>query len=152
MRNFVPTKPEIGWQHYARIEPALYFAYCCWAGYYRDPAFRRWTCLLRFNILSDDLLNTVARVPSWLNLSNGDKPHAGRRSRYFAEWIRANGRGPTRGDRLSPQVFVHRIARFEVADTTGDAPYSVVRKIVEWQTGAPSGHSVSKSPSQGQQG
>jgi hypothetical protein len=40
------------------------------------------------------------------------------------------------------------MARVEIGDTEGPAPYSVVRRIIEWETGA-SGHSVSKSHSQG---
>ena len=102
-------EPEIEWRDYLRIQPGSYFAYCRWAKKYRDRGFRRWTCLLRFNVLSDDLLRSLGSVPCWLNLSGGEKPFAGRRSRYFAEWIRANGTAPTRGDRLSPRVFVGRI-------------------------------------------
>ena len=94
------TDSEIGWQDYPRIDPGLYFAYCRWAKHYRDRAFHRWTCLLRFDVLSSGL-RPFACVPLWLNLGYGEKPHAGRRSRYFAEWIRANGAGPTRRDRLS---------------------------------------------------
>lgn len=41
-----------------------------------------------------------------------------------------------RRDRLSPEIFRRRIARVEVADTKGDAPYSKVEKIISWETGA----------------
>lgn len=150
----VPTSdqraaPAISWKEYVRLDPGTYSAYCQWAKYYRDPAFHRWTCLLRFVVLGEFDLTAFGPVPLWLNLGNDQRPHAGRRSRYFAEWVRANGSGPLRGDRLSPRVFVHRMARIEVADTAGNAPYSVVRKIVEWETGLGPGHSVSKSHSQG---
>ena len=110
---------------------------------------------LRFNVLSDDLLRLLGSVPCWLNLSGGEKPFAGRRSRYFAEWIRANGIAPTRGDRLSPRVFVGRMTRVEIGDTDptkSPVPYSVVRKILSWETGGFPGHSVSKSNSQGRHG
>jgi hypothetical protein len=148
-------EPEIEWRDYPRIQPGSYFAYCRWAKQYRDPGFRRWTCLLRFNVLSDDLLRLLGCVPCWLNLRGGEKPYAGRRSRYFAEWTRANGIAPTRGDRLSPRVFVDRMARVEIGDTDptkSPAPYSVVRKILSWETGGVLGHSVSKSNSQGRHG
>jgi hypothetical protein len=148
-------EPEIEWRDYLRIQPGSYFAYCRWAKKYRDRGFRRWTCLLRFNVLSDDLLRSLGSVPCWLNVSGGEKPFAGRRSRYFAEWIRANGTAPTRGDRLSPRVFVGRMTRVEIGDTDltkSPAPYSVVRKILSWETGAVSGHSVIKSHSQGRHG
>lgn len=80
-----------------------------------------------------------------MNLGARDKPHAGRRKRYFKEWVRANGGPPARRDRLSPQVFVRRMARVEVDDTKGDAPYSVVRKIVSWETGPSFGVTQSSS-------
>jgi hypothetical protein len=143
------VEPEIQWRDYDRIEPGIYPAYCRWAKHYRDPGFKRWTCLLRFDLLSDDLVRVLARVPLWMNLGARDKPHAGRRRRYFKEWVRANGGPPARRDRLSPKVFTGRIARVEIGDTNCDAPYSVVRKIVSWETGPRSGHSVSKSHSQG---
>jgi hypothetical protein len=30
---------------------------------YRDPGFHRWTCLLLFDVLSDDLLSVIVTVP-----------------------------------------------------------------------------------------
>ncbi len=130
-------EPAIEWRDYDRIAPGVYRAYCRWASHYRDPEYKRWTCLLRFDLLADDLVRIVARVPLWMNLGEQVRPHAGRRSRYFAEWVRANGGPPTRQDRLSPRVFRGRMARVEVGDTKGDAPYSVVRKILSWETEAP---------------
>ena len=127
------AEPEIAWQDYDRIEPGVYFGYCKWAKRYQYPRFRRWTCLLRFDVLSDDLLQVLARVPWWMSLGKREKPHAGRGSRYFREWVRANGRPPTRGDRLSPKVFTRRMARVEIADTKSEAPYSVVRRIISWE-------------------
>jgi hypothetical protein len=142
---------EIEWTDYPKIPTGEYSAYCAWAGKYYDPVFKRWTCLLRFDVLRESGIGVVARVPMWLSLGTGEKPRAPRRSNYFKEWVHASGGSPSRGDRLSPQVFVHRIARVEVGDTTkGPAPYSVVKKILLWETGK-SGHSVSKSHSQGRQ-
>jgi hypothetical protein len=139
------VEPEIQWRDYDRIEPGIYPAYCRWAKHYRDPGFKRWTCLLRFDVLSDDLMRVLARVPLWMNLGARDKPHAGRRKRYFKEWVRANGEPPVRRVRLSPKVFTGRMVRIEIGDTKGDAPYSVVRKIVSWETG--SGFGVTQSAS-----
>lgn len=143
--------PEIEWTDYPRIPPGDYFAYCAFARKYFDPMFKRWTCILRFQVLHDNRFDVVARIPIWFSLGSGEKPRASRRSNYLKEWVEANSGPPVRGDRLSPQVFVHRIARVEVGDTTkGPVPYSVVRKILCWETGK-SGHSVSKSHSQGRQ-
>ena len=93
----------------------------------------------------------MARIPLWLSLGGDEKPRASRRGNYLREWVKANCGPPARGDRLSSQVFVHRIARIEGGETTkGPVPYSVVKKILRWETGK-SGHSVSKSHSQGRQ-
>jgi hypothetical protein len=139
---------QIEWKDYPQIPPGEYRAYCKWGKQYRDPGFRRWLCLLRWDVLTEDLLSVVATVPQWFPLGSRDKPRASRRGKYLPEWVRANGGPPARPDRLSLGVFVYRMARVEIGDTDGPAPYSVVRRIIEWETGAP-GHSVSKSTSQG---
>jgi hypothetical protein len=108
-------------------------------------------CFIRWDVLTDEL-ELIARVPLWWNLGDGENPRAGRRSKYFKEWVRANGGPPRRGDRLFPNVFRQRMAKVEVGDTDPSksaAPYSVVRKIIEWETGAWPGHSVNQSHSQG---
>jgi hypothetical protein len=146
------VEPEIEWKSYPRIEPGEYSAYCRWAKKYRDPGFHRWTCLLLFDVLADDLLTVIATVPCWLPLGSSENARASLRGKYMKEWVRANGAPPKRGDRLSPVVFVRRIARVKVGDTDpqkSPVPYSVVRKILSWETGAVPGHSVSKSSSQG---
>ena len=104
--------------------------------------------MLRWDALSADLFFVLATVPQWFPLGERNKPYASRRGKYLPEWIRANGGPPIRKDRLSPNVFVRRFARVEISDTKGPAPYSVVRRIVESETG-PQGHSISKSHSQG---
>ena len=134
-RTSTNPETEISWQDYPRIEPGVYPVYCRWGRAYRDPGLRRWTCLLRFDVLSADLERVLACVPWWMNLGNLTKPNAGRRSRYFLEWIRANGGPPTRADRLSPRVFTRRMATAEIRDTNSAACYSVIQRIVSWDTG-----------------
>ena len=141
--------PGVEWESHPRIAPGVYHAYCKFAAFYRDPGFRRWTCLCRWEVLGGDLICVLASVPQWLSLGSGEKPRASRRGKYFPEWVRANGGPPARSDRLSPIVFVRRMARIEVRDTAGPAPYSVVGRILEWETGSP-GSSVSRSHSQGE--
>ena len=146
-----PESDAIEWADYPRIETGEYFANCYFAKRYRDPAFHRWTCLLRWDVLSDDLQRTIARcVPLWFPLGDGECPRASRRGKYLREWVRANGGPPRKGDRLSPRIFTRRIARIEIGDADSPVPYSVVRKIIRWETGI-SGHSVIKSTSQGRQ-
>lgn len=138
----------IEWNEYPRLIPGEYRGYCRVANHYRDPGFRAWRCMLRWDLLSGDMLRVLACVPQWFALGCDDKPRASRRGKYLPEWIRANGGPPARRDRLSPNVFVRRVALVEVGDTDGPIPYSVVRRIISWETGF-RGHSVSKSHSQG---
>lgn len=137
----------IEWREYPRITPGEYSAYCKWAKQYWDPGFKRWVCLLRWDVLTVGLVSARACVPQWLPLGKHERPNASRRGKYLHEWVRANGEPPVRRDRLSPNVFTHRMARVDVGDTTGPVPYSVVRRIIEWETGK-SGHSVNKYTSQ----
>lgn len=144
------AEPGIEWAEYPRLELGTYSAYCHFAKIYFDHHFKRWTCLLRFELRSDDLLRVIApRVPMWLNLGSSAKPQAPRRSRYFKEWVKANsGDSPAKRDSLLPRIFIRRMARVEIGDTKGPAPYSVVRKILCWDTGGSVGHEVNKSHSQ----
>ena len=128
---------KIAWKEYPLIAPGRYLAYCAWAGRYHDRLYKRWVCLLQFDVLGEDQTRAVARVPMFLSLGVRETPHASRRGKYFVEWAKANDGPPVRGDRLSPRVFVHRIACVEIGDTTkGPAPYSVVKEILSWETGA----------------
>lgn len=142
----------IEWKEYPRIAPGEYTAYCYWGRRYRDPGMNRWTCLLRWEVYSVDLQSTIADcVPLWFALGNGENPRASRRGKYLPEWVRANGGPPGRGNRLSPNVFTRRFARLQIGDTSSPVPYSVVKKIICWETGSEC-HSVSKYTSQGRQG
>jgi hypothetical protein len=144
--------PSVEWREYPRIAPGVYRAYSAVAKYHFDKSIRRWVCFVRWDVLSDDLIRAIARVPLWWNLGDREKPYASRRSKYLAEWVRANGGPPMRGDRLSPKVFQHRMARVEVSDTDekkSPVPYSVVRKIIAWETGGLPGQLVNQSSSQG---
>jgi hypothetical protein len=147
-RRTVPDQ-GIEWRDYPRIAPGEYFAYCFWGKRYRDPGLHRWTCLLRWNVLSEDLHQTIGHcIPLWFPLGDGARPRASRRGKYLHAWVTANGSVPISGDRLSPHVFTRRIARVEIGDTNSPIPYSVVKRIIRWETGL-QGQSVSKSTSQG---
>jgi hypothetical protein len=146
LRLVKENEPAVEWGEYPRIEPGVYPGYCKRAQWYWEPGFKRWTCILLFDVLSECLQRPLGTIPMWMNGGNGDKPKAGRRTRYLPEWVRANGGPPARRDRLSPRVFAKRMASVRVADTVkGALPYSVVRQILEWSTGTP----VNQSHSQG---
>jgi hypothetical protein len=134
-------EPEITWTHIPRIEPGVYPAYCRSAKLVRDGHYKRWYCAIQFDVLSDDLGEVLAELTLFLNIGDGEKPHAPRRSNYWQTWIAANGGPPQRKDRLSPRVFERRYARVSVGDTTQNfkqapiAAYSVVRHVVRWESG-----------------
>ena len=136
------AEPEITFADYPRIAPGEYQAVSKRARVYFDKSFRRHVCCVWFSILNDAGTVVIAKLPWFLNLSDGPQPWAGRRSNYWQAWIKANGgRSPLRRDRLTPRVFEQRAARVLVADTKmnfrGDkvfAPYSVIREVIRWET------------------
>jgi hypothetical protein len=137
-------EPEVSFRYVPRLEPGTYAAYCRSARIYRDRLFQRWVAAIQFDVLTESGDEILGRFTWFLNLGNKEKPNASRRSRYWAAWVKANGGPPQRRDRLSPRVFSGRMALVELGDTTkdtkqnpvaGDAAYSVVRDVKEWQTG-----------------
>src|ERR1035441_3310601 len=128
-------EPNVEWGDYTRLEPGTYQAYCNLAKWYQDPGFKRWTCILKFDVMAANLTDSLGTIPIWFNGGDNDVPHAGRRSRYFAAWVSAKGGPPARKDRLSPSVLIRRMALVLVGDTKGINPYSVVREILNWHTG-----------------
>ena len=138
------NEPAVTWADYPRIEPGDYPAYCKRAHWYWEPGFNRWTCILLFDVFAEGLQSSLGTIPMWLNGRDGEKPQAGRRTRYLREWVKANGGPPPRKDRLSPRVFARRMARVQVSDTNGPVPYSVVRQILEWSTSQAVNHSHSQ--------
>jgi hypothetical protein len=141
------AEPEISWRHCDRIEPGTYPAYSRSARVYRDGYFKRWVCAVQFDILNETLTEVLARLTWYLSLGSGTQPHAGRRGKYWAAWVKANGGPPKRIDRLSTRVFVKRQAIVPVGCTTknhlqiavtAEEGYSVVREVLSWETGGPS--------------
>jgi len=135
-------KPDIAYVHGTlgtRVEPGEYDAYVRVAEHYRDPVYKRWTCILKFDLFDDNLTCMARNIPMWFNLGRADKPKVGRRSNYWREWFRANGNvlpRRVRADRmLSPRVFERRFVRVRVDTNNSTPPYSVVREIVDWKTG-----------------
>lgn len=137
------VEPEISWRYCHRIEPGEYRAHSRSSRVYVDGYFHRWVCAVQFDVLNDSLIDVLARLTWYLNLGSKDDPSAGRRSEYWQAWVMANHGPPKRTDRLSPQVFVGRYARVSVEDTQRDFKgvtnpenaYSVIRKVLEWETG-----------------
>lgn len=144
-----------------RIEPGEYRAFCRAAKLYFDKALARWIVMDSFDVLADNLLDVIAkRVPLFFNLGNGEYPKAGRRSLFYYAWCLANGAPPARSDRMPLSVFVNRMARVLVRDTRrclqndkrAVAPYSVIARVLEWETGRSGVHLINRSADQGRHG
>jgi hypothetical protein len=141
------------WDEYDKVSPGVYPAYCKFVKTYKNPMFKRWVCLIKFELfpknstaLSGD--DPVATVAMFLSLGSGEKPKAGKCSKYWENWTLANGGPPQRGDRLGNWVFLDRAATVEVENTgkqitpsdknrlrDAESPYSVVRRVLSWDTG-----------------
>jgi hypothetical protein len=119
---------------YPRYEPGTYEAECISAEIGFDAMYRRWSCVLKFSILSDG-------SPVWCFLNLGKNPKNGKRSRsrYYRAWVIANGERPRNRQTLSSRLFIGKIFEIEIGDVRQDFEkrdhpkgmiYSVVRRIV----------------------
>jgi hypothetical protein len=135
-------EPEISWKPRDYLPAGNYPAFSRTAKTYFDRTFKRWQCVVNFDVLSDDLVTVIARLGWFLNLGCGEKPHAGHRSKFWCAWISANGGSPKRGDRMTPNVFHnrHALVRVRVVSrnfervTSGEL-YSVIDSVLSWNTG-----------------
>ena len=124
---------------YPLFEPGKYEAQGVQACLYRDPQFRRWTVLIRFQLLANGGVASVGQACGFFNLGQGEMPRAGRRSRYWRAWVIANGAQPRKRQVLSPRVFKGKIFEVEI-DTVKHgqdgrkhpiaAQYSTVKEIL----------------------
>ncbi|PWU04167.1 MAG: hypothetical protein C5B51_17350 [Terriglobia bacterium] len=141
------VEPEISWTHVPRIEPGQYPARSRKANVYFDRQFKRWVCAVQFDVLDSSLVEVIASLTWFLNLGPREKPKATRRSKFWTACLKANGGQPKRRDRITARIFEGRYAVVRVEDTrknhrqiavNRDECYSVIRDVIEWQTGGPS--------------
>lgn len=138
------VEPEIGGDCTPRIAPGEYPALSRDSIVYRDRQFGRWICAIRFDILDESRLKTIARLKWFLNLGAREKPYAGKRGNFWAAWYQANGRAPRQSDRFSRRAFEGRSATVLVGDVAvshaqssrdPESNYSVVRNVIQWESG-----------------
>lgn len=130
--------PEIELTEYARITPGTYSAYCTKTSKpYWCRTYKRWQVVLYFDVLTATM-QPLAKLVTFFALGKKQAgPKAHRTGKYLAAWVKANGGPPTRASRLSPSVFVRRMATIKVEDTNpklSPAPYSIVREILNWES------------------
>ena len=137
LRLVQPVEPVITAPVFDHIPAGQYAGFSRAGTVTFDDHFRRWTCVVWWNVFSGpSSIEVIARVPWWLNLGSGQKPRAGRRTKFYQAWVRAHGgQAISRRDRPSPQIFLRRMALIAVRDTAGVDPYSVVDRVIEWMTG-----------------
>jgi hypothetical protein len=113
--------------------------------------------MVSFDVLEENLFEVIARrVPLFFNLGNGEHPKPSRRGLFHHAWCVANGTPPSRLGRMPLNIFVNRVARVLVRDTKrcmqdekrAVSPYSVIEKIVAWQTGPSGVHLINGSTNQ----
>jgi hypothetical protein len=123
------------------IPPGDYLAFCERGWLYVDPVHRKWTLLLHWTVLTDGGFEVLAEnVCQWFNLGPIDrKPKITRRCNYFLAWHKAAGREPsrTRMKDMKPSIFMGKLARVRVADSSGASPFSKVFEILSFETGVP---------------
>jgi hypothetical protein len=119
--------------------------------------YGRWGLCLKFRLDPDDI-----EICAFYSFGeNRDEPKIGTRSKYFKDWVRANGGPPKHGQEMHPKVFIRPEIWYTVhvsdanKDGEGNAKddalvYSRVDRIIEvkhpsteegtqtgWQAGSP---------------
>ncbi|CAN5554097.1 hypothetical protein BH10ACI4_BH10ACI4_33770 [soil metagenome] len=80
-------------------------------------SFRRWSLRLEFALMDE-----AVPVSAFFNFGNvPEGPRVGRQSRYYKAWTLANGEHPTKGQKMTPAVFLEgQIFEVEVAHCSRD--------------------------------
>ncbi|MFZ0304902.1 MAG: hypothetical protein WAL75_19575 [Terracidiphilus sp.] len=122
-----------------RIVPGEYTARCtAFQGPEWTIQFRSWKLRLEFVLDPND--QVVSAFYSFGEDRNA--PKIGTRSKYYRDWVRANGGPPKRGQEMSPGIFVNGELAFtvQVSDAAKDGEgavkddalvYSRIDKILE---------------------
>jgi hypothetical protein len=64
-------EPGVVWGEYDRLEPGDYPAFCKRAKWYWDPSYKRWTCMLLFDVLGPNSNDSLGTIPLWLRGARG---------------------------------------------------------------------------------
>lgn len=138
----VENNAPIAEQQRPRIPPGEYDAIC-----HKTETGRSWggrtDIYILFRICGGKWDGTELFMACTYHLKRKLSP----RYKYYQQWTLAKGAPPEKGERLSPEVFCHKMYRIYVRGTQkrhGDGrlmancvQYSVVDSIIETQTGIP---------------
>lgn len=137
----VPQSPALIWTgaERPRIQPGEYTARCTG---FQGPEwiiqFGRWGLRLEFTLDPDN-----ERISAFYSFGEDrNAPKIGARSKYYKDWVRANGGPPQYGQDISAALFVNPELAFtvQVNDATKDSEnaakhpalvYSLIEKILD---------------------
>jgi hypothetical protein len=101
----VPKTPTLVWKgaDYPKISSGKYQVR---GVSYQGPewvrAYQRWSLRIEFALVTEP-----GRASAFFNFgTNPEKVHIGRQSRYWKAWVQANGELPTKGQEMTPEVFL----------------------------------------------
>src|SRR5437879_3257038 len=87
-------------ERYPRIKPGIYQARVVNARIYRHPMLRAWKCELAFKLMEGDF----TEIRGFFHMGTGERPRAGRHSRFWDACVMAIGRPPRKNQ--GAHVFV----------------------------------------------
>jgi hypothetical protein len=123
---------------FARVPPGIYDAACIKSrGPEYVPAYRRWSVILSFRLLAEDVV-----IAMFFNFGYKPQKPPGPLSRYFVAWVKTNGELPRHGQSMSPQIFTEpgllytiRVGDAAIDAAKADKPdcliYSRAEEIIE---------------------
>ena len=129
---------------YPRYPEGEWEVICIKTAIYPDPRFRArakdlvvratWKCRLDCIRVSDQV-----PISGFFNMGNGQRPAAGRGSRYWKTWVMATGAQPRKRQTMSRREFVGKVFRVKIGDTSRDfegreqpdgAVYSTIKEFL----------------------
>ena len=125
----VSQSPALVWNgaERPRISPGVYTARCTgFQGPEWATQFGNWKLRLEFTLDPDE-----QKVSAFYTFGEDrHSPKIGTRSKYFKDWVRANGRPPQYGDDMSPDKFVDAELAFtvQVSDSAKDGDGALKQK------------------------
>jgi len=105
-------------KEYPRLDPGKYLVRGAEvAGPVWVNQYRRWCVRVQFHLMEEP-----GEVSAFFNLGNDPKgPRVGRQSKFYKAWKMANGGPPSRGEEMSPDIFLDKMMVVSVDDCDLDS-------------------------------
>lgn len=121
-----PTKPPaLIWRgtEYPRMEPGIYQVR---GVSYQGPewlrTYQRWALRVEFELVTEP-----GRASAFPNFGTDPRePRVGRQSKYWKEWVKANGELPRKGQEMTPDIFLEgQFFTVAIEDATVDSDRAI---------------------------